>query len=58
MDRQNERSEDSSQGGVILLDMRGELPYRDGYTSRPFKVESDGALFGVPINTIYLPCMR
>lgn len=46
------------KGGVILLDMRGELPYRDGYTSRPFKVESDGALFGVPINTIYLPCMR
>ena len=40
------------------MDMRGKLPYRDGYTSRPFKAESDDVLFGVPIITIYLPCMR
>ena len=46
------------QGSMHLLDMRGELPYRDGYTSKPFKTDSDDALFGVPIITIYLPCMR
>ena len=42
---------------MILLDMRGELPYRDGYTSRPFRTDSDDVLFGVPIITIYLPCI-
>ena len=39
---------------MILLDMRGELPYRDGYTSRPFRTNSDDVLFGVPIITIFL----
>ena len=38
--------------------MRGELPYRDGNTSRPFRTDSDDVLFGAPIITIYLPCMR
>ena len=41
-----------------LLDMRGELPYRDGYTSRPFRTVSGDILFGVPTITIYLSCMR
>lgn len=40
------------------MDMRGELLYRDGYTSRTFRTNSDDVLFGVPIITIYLPCMR
>ena len=40
------------------MDMRGKLPYRDGYTSRPFKAIGDDVLIGVPIITIYLPCMR
>ena len=37
---------------MILLAMRGELPYRDGYTSRPFRTDSDDVLFGVPIITM------
>ena len=43
---------------MILLDMRGELPYRDEYTSRPFRTNSDDVLFGAPIITIYMLCMR
>ena len=38
--------------------MRGELPYRDGYTSRPFGTDSDDILFCESIITTYLPCMR
>ena len=33
--------------GMILLDMRGKLPYRYGDTSRPFRTDSDDVLFGV-----------
>ena len=35
--------------GMTLLDMRDELAYRDGYTSRPFRTNSDDVLFGVSI---------
>lgn len=31
---------------------------RDGYTSRPFRTNSDDVLVGTPVITIYLPCMR
>lgn len=46
------------QGSMHLLDMRGELPYRNRYISRPFRPNSDDVLFGAPIITIYLPSMR
>lgn len=41
-----------------MLDMRGELPYRDGHTSKPFRTDSDDVLFGILIITIYLSCMK
>lgn len=37
-----------AKGGLLVLKQ----------DQRPFKTDSDDALFGVPIITIYLPCMR
>lgn len=39
MDRQNEGSEDYRKG-MILLDMRGVLSYRDEYMSKLFRMNS------------------